>query len=420
MKRLLSVSFVGTIVSFYLFSVSFTFLPQSLNTKIILAVIGLLLFSYYCIRKGAVAVSKSLVGAVGIAVLFSFICFYATDYNYTTDYAYATYITSFAVWLFAAFTVCYVIHRFHGQVSFKLLTYYLAGVSAVQCILAILIDRIPAFKQVIDTFFFQGQGFFDRVDRLYGIGAALDPAGVRFSIVLLMIAALLVQDKEVRASRKSQIFLILSFLIITIIGNMIARTTTVGLLLALAYFVFSTGVFQLVIRKDFFKLFYTFGSILVIVVGISIFLYNQDATFHQQIRFAFEGFFNWMETGVWRTDSTDKLNKIMWVWPTDLKTWIIGTGLFDNWAFGTDIGYCRFILYSGIIGLGVFSLFFIYNAIVFANRYPQLRIFFLFLLAMTFIIWMKVATDLFFIYALFYCMTEGFFKRDDSSIRELA
>lgn len=87
-----------------------------------------------------------------------------------------------------------------------------------------------------------------------------------------------------------------------------------------------------------------------------------------------------------------------------VKSWIIGTGLFANFVYSTDIGYCRFILYCGLIGFGTFVLFFVYNACVFAWKFPSFRLFSFVLLSLSFIIWMKVATDLFFIYALFYCL----------------
>lgn len=40
------------------------------------------------------------------------------------------------------------------------------------------------------------------VKRLYGIGAALDVAGVRFAAVLIMIAVLIAKDYEVRHNQK--------------------------------------------------------------------------------------------------------------------------------------------------------------------------------------------------------------------------
>lgn len=64
--------------------------------------------------------------------------------------------------------------------------------------------------------------------------------------------------------------------------------------------------------------------------------------------------------GVWYTDSTERLNQAMWIWPADndTKTWLIGKAVFSDWgAVGTDIGYCRFVFYCGLTGLCTFILF---------------------------------------------------------------
>ena len=126
------------------------------------------------------------------------------------------------------------------------------------------------------------------------------------------------------------------------------------------------------------------------------------------LRFGFEGFFNWFESGVFRTDSTDKLNRIMWVWPKDQQSWIIGTGLFEDWIYGTDFGYCRFTMYCGLVGLVLFSLFFIYNGLAFYSQFDRFSFLPLFLIALTFIVWLKLATDIFFIYTLLYFIEQSY------------
>ena len=147
------------------------------------------------------------------------------------------------------------------------------------------------------------------------------------------------------------------------------------------------------------------GLILVFVISL-ISLYQTDETFRDQLRYAFEGFFNWAETGVWRTASTDKLNAIMWIWPTTIKSWMWGTGLFDNWIYSTDIGYCRLILYCGLFGFSLFTLFFLFNARAVAKRYPSMGVLMVMFFALTLIVWIKVSTDIFFVYALLYCIKE--------------
>jgi hypothetical protein len=69
-----------------------------------------------------------------------------------------------------------------------------------------------------------------------------------------------------------------------------------------------------------------------------------------------------------------------------------------------NIGYCRFVLYSGIPGLVIFSLFFIYNAVACMRKLGPYKDFCIGILILGFIIWVKVATDLFIIYALLYCI----------------
>lgn len=415
MIRLLAMLLVAMVVSGYYFPFNFSFFPIA-NTKMMLAVVGILLVVYQGCRRNRIIITKEFMGAVGLAFIFSFICFISIDYNHTNDYSYVTYFSSFFTWLGGAYTVCAAIRVLHRKATLCLLISYLAFICMVQCILSQLIDRIPAFQLLVDTYIEQGQWFYHQIDRLYGIGAALDPAGVRFSIVLLLIAYLLCEDNNIRQDRKKIMAYILCFFLISILGNMVSRTTTVGMVMGLIYMIYSTGIFRLIIPTRSFKFYSVFGSLLVVFIVIGTYLYQSDADFYHNMRFAFEGFFSWVETGEWSTDSTDKLNTEMWVWPESIDGWIIGTGLFGNWSYGTDIGYCRFILYCGLTGFGIFVLFFIYNAWIFARKFPSFKLLSLALLSLSFIIWVKVATDLFLIYALFYCLDEDTEQKSESLI----
>ncbi len=406
MWRIISYLIAGIVTSFYFFSIGFTFLPSSINTKMILAVIGIILAGYECVRRQRIIMPKGLLIATFLAAIFSLICFYSTDINHTTDYAYANYIVSFCVWLGGAYAVCAIIRSIHGHVNFRLLTIYLTAVCFSQCIAAMMIDNIPVFKLLVDAYVDQGQKFFEEVDRLYGIGAALDPAGVRFSLVLVMITGLLSHDETTRQSSFSIISLLIAFFVIIVIGNAISRTTILGFVAAIVYFVISSGLFRIFIKYDSVKLWALFSILLLIAIVTSVYLYNQNGAFHEHMRFAFEGFFNWIEKGEWRTSSTDKLNREMWIWPEDQETWLIGSGLFDNFVYNTDIGYCRFILYCGLIGFSVFAFLFIYLGAVFAFKEPKYRLMFLIFILLTFVFWFKVATDIFFIYALFFCLDQ--------------
>ncbi|MCD8236969.1 MAG: hypothetical protein LUD00_10040 [Prevotellaceae bacterium] len=325
---------------------------------------------------------------------------FAVNYSDSNDYTYVSYVFSFFTWLGGAYAVSQAIKALHGEVTLRLVILYLTLTCVSQCVLAILIDNIPAFRQFVDSYIAQGQVYLQDMRRLYGIGASLDPAGTRFSVVLFLMAYLLCKDEQILRDKKWFVAMIAAYFTISVLGNMIARTTSVGMILGLVYIVYSVG---LVPHKKS-NLFPVVLSCTVVFVALVTFFYQTNPVFHKNLRFAFEGFFNWVETGTFRTDSTDKLNNVMWIWPEDLKGWIIGNGLFGNWIYSTDIGYCRFILYCGLVGFSSFCMLFIYNAWVFAHKFRDFGLAAFFLLVLSFVIWMKVATDLFFIYALFYCV----------------
>ena len=283
------------------------------------------------------------------------------------------------------------------------MTLFLSLVCVIQCILAIIIDNNPSVQQFVDHYFIQGQVFLQRVHRIYGIGANLDPAGVRFSVVLLLMGHQMSSGGKTIDSFWLSFYYFAAYAIIVIIGSVISRTTWVGAIMGILYMTVSYfKIHRGFISKQQTRFWFLLGGIVLTTVVISMWFYNHNPDFRQNLRFGFEGFFNWAETGVFRTDSTDKLNLTMWVWPSDTRSWIIGTGLFDNWIYGTDIGYCRYTLYCGIIGLIIFSIFFIFNGFSVARLFPGTNILALFLIALTFIIWLKVSTDIFFVYALLF------------------
>lgn len=404
----------GVAMSLYFFSFEFTFLP-GLNTKMMLAVAGVAVYGINSIRNREISFRKELLPAVILAVAFSVAGFVSMDINQSADTTYALYFMSFATWLGAGYAVCQFIKAIHGAVNFKLLTYYLAAVCVGQCVLALVIDNNPAFQALVNSYVEQDQAFLMDVNRLYGIGASLDNAGVRFSVVLVLIAALLCHNSSVLANRSTIFLLITAFVVIVIMGNIISRTTIVGTGLGLFYLLWQSGVISLVVKERSIKLATILIALAIVGTGVAVYFYQSNPVFQSYMRFAFEGFFNWVEKGEWRTDSTDRLNTVMWIWPdpADWRTWLIGKATFDDWhAVGTDIGYCRFIFYNGLIGLSIFSLFFVYNAWVCRNNLAAYRYLYLFLLALTFIVWFKVSTDIFLIYALFYSLD----KREEVAI----
>ena len=111
----------------------------------------------------------------------------------------------------------------------------------------------------------------------------------------------------------------------------------------------------------------------------------------------------------------------MIVWPDNMKTWLIGDGYFNgpsstdpyyvgpvNFGFykWTDIGYLRFIFYFGVVGLLTFIIYFFKVAFTCISRLKKYRDLFVLFLLFNFVLWFKVATDIFLVFALFLCISK--------------
>lgn len=409
--------FLTILTSLYFFPFEFSFLP-GVNTKMMMAAAGLVVLGIQLAtqeRKSEVNNDFFILSlfAAGVSVMgwFSIIV------NNTPDTAYANYIVSMWVWLGGAYMLTQVMRQMHGGLSVILIVNYLISVCVVQCLMALVIDSYPAVKDFVDSYVQQGQDFLNatNVKRLYGIGASLDVAGSRFAAVLIMIAFVSAMIENTELKKFIPLYLV-CFFFIAIVGNMIARTATVGLGLAVVCWLIIAFVPEIGERfSGNGQLWRWLLLIFAVAVVISVFLYNVNPDFEKKMRFAFEGFFSLFEDGKWEVSSNEKL-KTMYVFPETLKTWIIGDGYFSNprdvdpyfvgeeiggYYMGTDVGYLRFIFYFGVIGL------FAMVAVIFKAGQACIRnlsgykLMFVLLLLANYIIWLKVSTDLFLVFALF-------------------
>lgn len=421
MKGLL-VILTTILASFYFFPFEFTFMP-GINTKMAMAGIGLIwfIFNIAKARKGEIDKDFLVLALLGISLsIFSLIAMTA---NNTRDGSFLTYIVSMSVWLGGAYVVINTIKKVHGYISVELVCNYLIAVCVCQCLIAYTMTIVPSLKEFVDSFLGGEDAFMGKAgDRMYGVGAALDVSGLRFSAVLVMLAY--VSMKHSSKNKITSLLYVIAFFIIAIIGNMMARTTTVGVMLTLLLWLFYSILNG---KEDNTVLLWKWLSLVAIVVIPCIVLkYNTDIYFKEKIRFAFEGFFSLVETGKWATNSNDILLNHMIVFPDSVKTWIIGDGYGGNpsndpyyigpsyhgFYMGTDIGYLRFLFYFGVFGtLALISLI-SYAAYTCIKRFPSYRIMFLFILAVNLIVWFKVSTDIFMVFALFLCITEDHSKID--------
>lgn len=416
--------FIVVITSFCLFPVSWRGFPM-VNSKMILAAVGLLITVIHVMtqRKLSLGYTLSLL-SLG-ALMVSLMTILSLAINHANDYTYATYILSMWVWFSAAYAVCSVIKIVHGSVTIPLVGRYLAIVCVLQCALALWIDNSPSFQDFVFAHFEFGQAFVEGVKRLYGIGAVLDVAGIRFSCVLILISCIIVSKEEMGQMALAGYWT--AFIFIAVVGNMIARTTTVGVLIALIYFIYASGEWRtLSITSRNLRKYLVLGSILMIMIPVGVYFYNNDPAVRKQLRFGFEGFFNWVEKGKWETSSTEKL-KTMYVYPDNSKTWIIGDGYISNpwdldpyyigdaprstFYMGTDVGYLRFIFYFGLMGLAAYISFYLLALYVGIYKFPEYKALFTLLFVCNMLVWFKVSTDIFVVLA-FLLSADGKYRRD--------
>ncbi len=415
MIKLLKIILTILIASFYFFPIDIIFLPT--NTKNLLAAVGVVFVVIELIKKKEFFIPRQLLILLLICCMVSIMSLISITINQTPDTTYVTYIRSAIIWLSGAFAVCCIIRGVHGKIDVPLVGHYLIGVCLFQCASAMLIHFVPPFQEFVDNYVEQGQDLLQRIGRLYGIGASLDVAGSRFAAVLVANAFLLTSSPK-RVSAGLALYYTLSFVSITVIGCMIARTTMIGSIIGLVWILFSSFILPNTRQKE-----PTTGKWLVILfaigilISISVVLYNASPEVNNLFRFAFEGFFNWFETGEWQTDSTTKLQSMV-IWPEELKTWIIGDGYFANSRYdpnylgdatdrgfymGTDIGYLRFLFYFGILGLIWIIAVVVYSTIICAEQFKEYAWLFVMALGVGLVIWAKVSTDIF----LFFCMFLG-------------
>lgn len=414
MIKIIGILLTLIVADFYLFPFVPSVLSIDFNVKMILA--GLALpcvgFQLATQRKALINIDFLIICLFTFPIsLFSLL---SNVYNNTNDFSFNFYFISVFVWMAAGFLVVSMIKLVHQKLDVQLLADYLIGVCCLQCVLALCMEYIPSLKDFINGMM-SGEGFMGNAgDRMYGLGCALDVAGGRFAAILVIIAFLLTKTQ-------SQIkiwFYIISFFIILIIGNMIGRTTTVGGVLSILYW-----IYDILKRNRSENGFYKYLLIgLVVIVPIIIILYSTSPVFYQRIRFGFEGFFSLMEVGRWETNSNDILLNHMMVFPDNMKTWLIGDGYganpsvtdpyytgkhYSGFYMGTDIGYLRFIFYFGVLGMFSMIALFVCFWRICCKRFGNLKDLITLLLIINLVIWFKATSDLLPIFAILLCISKA-------------
>lgn len=418
--KYIAIALTIILTSFYFFP----FVPRTLpiaNTKLMMAVVGLLVLTWEGVQSKYSLINKKMAMATLYAIGVSFTAFLAIVLNEKNDFTYVTYVISMWVWLSAAYLLVWIIKKIHRTANIQLVLNYLIAACVFQCITAILIQQSAIFnnftQELVGSLGMAEIGTNTKYNsRMHGFSAGLDFAGSRFAVIELCICYILFRLDGTKNNIKAILTYTLAFFLIGVIGNMISRTTIIGVVLGFSYCLYNLFFYKkrgIVI--DIWKYLLLLGAITIVS---SVILYKTNEIYHYHLQFGFEGFFSFFETGKWETHSNNILIE-MYHWPDNIKTWLIGDGYFENpvntdpyyigyqWKGfyqGTDVGYLRFIYYFGILGLIAFSAFMVKVVKMCSELSYKYRYMFILALTVNFIVWLKVSTDLFLFFAPFLCL----------------
>lgn len=413
MIKYLGIVLAIILTSFAVFPIELVWFP-GLTLKTAMAPLGLVMMFVNLVRQRHPVLDSGFLLVTIWAAAVSFMSFVSITYNDTNDNSFTGYFISMLVWICAAYVAVSAIKVVHGTVSVKLVANYLIAMCVAQCVLAFIISQIPFIENLVNSVFLTGGEEMTK-GRLYGIGAGLDIAGLRFMAVLAIIIYMVTHLSE-EEEKKYSLLYIAAFFIIALIGNMISRSTVFGVFISLAYLIiasFSRDRQTDLMRRIWKKFLLLTGAL---VFG-AIVLYQTNYSFRNSMHFGFEGFFSLYEKGQWEVSSNKSL---IWmlknIKPENTRTWIIGDGYCGDpnndpyyigsqpkggYYMGTDVGYMRFIFYFGILGTLVFMGYFYQVACVCGRYFPKYKDMFFLILLCNYIGWIKVSTDIFCLFALF-------------------
>lgn len=357
-----------------IYPVKFVFFPLA-STRVTIGAIGILLFIInsltYKSRKSLAIKKEWLSVAISIMTIL-LIAIFVDILNGTKE----TYFVKFPLSMIAIFGASYaiakVVKSVHHQITFDIIARYIILSVVFQMIIAVFMFISPVIKESLINLLagnYQKQVGLDIIrlrNRIIGFGSQFFAAGVVncFTLILLTI---LIKFKSARNEKTT--YLKLGFILLSIVGTVLSRTTLVGIIMSVTIFMFKSKIF--IIKSSTIKLFIVFAALVVLFL-----CFKPNAIFEKfktASRFGFEMFYNYFEKGELSTKSTNQLFEMFNSRPNNIKTLILGDGYYQNprdstlYYMNTDVGYLRLIFYFGLIGTLAYFVYQI-NLLKVANK----------------------------------------------------
>lgn len=333
----------------FIYQINYVFLP--FNVPFVLGLIGLPLYIYNssAIRNGdSKYVRDILLALLPVAI----VAFLSIAGNHSSDFYFVKWAIINTLYFFGAYFLFLLLKHSFRNFTFGRLVDLLVLCAVVQLSLSLVMYFSPGVKGVLQPLIHESEIAKEAMERaatrMVGFGTHFFLSGTVHAFILIMIAFSFTQRK---VSLFKSVVLILSFIFISIVGTVMARTTLIGVLLAI--------LIVSLMRKGK-KYFIPVLVVSTIICGMSLlFLGSISEEMDVLFNFGFESFINFQQTGSFATDSIDGMFR-MYKFPTTWETWLWGDARYEagkGYYMNTDIGFCRLIFYFGVIGLIAYMYF---------------------------------------------------------------
>lgn len=336
--------FVVFLIFIYIYNIKFIFLP--ITSRQLLAILG----GFYALQINKRYILKYVNKPLILFSLLSFVTLCSSLYNQQPVVG----VFSFMLFSFAGnFLACLFIVKLIDFKKYEI--YYLVTLIIYAIFLHNLIVFIiylnPNFKFFIFSVIQNSYNIITDIDiyhsifnrRLIGLGAgSLFGGGVISSIGLLLCSYTILVNSRL----KSNILFILIYVFIFFTGLFISRTTLVGLFLSIIYVIIVQRKFK---PMQMIKILFIVTFTCIIAFHFFLKTYNED-----MLKWAFEFYFRYLNTGIFSTSSSDQLFDMI-VFPSNFKTYLLGDSLYSlsdgSYYKNIDMGYLRMLYAIGLIGM---------------------------------------------------------------------
>ena len=346
---------------FYVYTIRFAFIPFT-STRMMLAYLGFILYFVNSLHSFKLKIPPFFLKVIMISFSFCLWGIICLLYNSSNDYVLINKVLiPILTFPFSAYFVIKILFWKNPNFSFISLLKYFVFVCFIQAIISVAAFLIPQVQdflfniQVVsdirETALLQTMG-----RRFSGLGSGFVSGGIIFGLALLSIPLIFYAEKQ--TLRKGTMY-ILFYIVIAFSGICTARITFVSILLSVIFLLIIRGFnFERLIKQTgtLFKI-VIFTFLLLVMI---VYVFPISNWFANVLPWAFEMFENYFEYGKMEASSVNILMEHMFIFPSQIKTYIIGDGRFledDGYYYmGTDVGYLRLIYFSGIIGVILYFL----------------------------------------------------------------